>query len=128
MSLKKLFEEKTRWRHLNSYHLMELLAEIQKNNSSHLQLQVELNKRFSISLATIAFALIAIPLGITAHRKETSVGFALSLAIAFGYFFFIIIADTFRSNPHAHPIVLIWLPNIIFTGLGIFLFRRLVKR
>ena len=128
MSLKKLFEEKTRWRHLNSYHLMELLAEIGKNNSSHLQLQVELNKRFSISLATIAFALIAIPLGITAHRKETSVGFALSLAIAFGYFFFIIIADTFRSNPNAHPIVLIWLPNIIFTTLGIFLFRRLVRR
>lgn len=128
MSLKKLFEEKTRWRHLNSYRVTELISEIKKNTSMRLQLLVELNKRFSISFATLAFALIAVPLGITAHRKETSVGFALSLVVAFGYFFFIIIADTFRANPNAHPIVLIWLPNIIFTSLGIFLFRRLLKR
>lgn len=128
MSLKKLFEEKMRWRHLNSYRLPELIAKIRENTPDQLQLWVELNKRFSISFATIAFALIAVPLGITAHRKETSVGFALSLAIAFGYFFFIIIADTFRGNPNAYPVLLIWLPNIIFIALGIFLFRRLIKR
>lgn len=128
MSLKKLFEQKMRWRHLNSYRLMELLTEIKKKTPQELALKVELNKRFSASLATIAFALIAVPLGITAHRKETSVGFALGLAIAFSYFFFIIIADTFRSNPHAHPILLIWLPNVIFTSLGIVLFRRLAKK
>lgn len=128
MSLKKLFEAKMRWRHLNSYSLSELIGEIKKNTPQRLQLLVELNKRFSISLATLAFALIAIPLGITAHRKETSIGFALSLVVAFGYFFFIIIADTFRGNPHAYPVLLIWLPNIIFTSLGILLFRRLVKK
>lgn len=127
MSLKKLFEQRMRWRHLNSYCLGELFAEIKKKTPQELALKVELNKRFSVSLATIAFALIAVPLGITAHRKETSVGFALSFVIAFSYFFFIIIADTFRSNPHAYPILLIWLPNIIFTSLGVFLFRRLVK-
>jgi lipopolysaccharide export system permease protein len=128
MSLKRLFETKMRWRHLNSYRLTELISEIGKKTPQQLQLLVELNKRFSISFATLAFALIAIPLGITAHRKETSVGFALSLVVAFGYFFFIIIADTFRSNPHAFPVVLIWLPNIIFTTLGIILFRRLLRQ
>lgn len=128
MSLKKLFDAKMRWRHLNSYSLSELIGEIKKNTPQRLQLLVELNKRFSISLATLAFALIAIPLGITTHRKETSIGFALSLVVAFGYFFFIIIADTFRGNPHAYPVLLIWLPNIIFTSLGMFLFRRLVKK
>jgi lipopolysaccharide export system permease protein len=79
-------------------------------------------------LAALSFALIAVPLGITAHRKETSVGFALSLVIAFGYFFFIIIADTLRENPNAMPVLLIWLPNIIFTGLGVWLFARLARR
>ncbi len=128
MSLKKLFEEKMRWRHLNSYRLWELLTEIKKNTPQRLQLLVELNKRFSISLATLAFALIAVPLGITAHRKETSVGFALSLMVAFSYFFFMIIADTFRSNPHAFPIFLVWLPNILFSILGIFLFRQLLRK
>jgi lipopolysaccharide export system permease protein len=90
--------------------------------------QVEVSKRFSLSLAALSFALIAVPLGITAHRKETSVGFALSLVIAFGYFFFIIIADTLRENSNAMPILLVWLPNIVFTGLGVWLFARLARR
>ena len=35
----------------------------------------EISKRFSFSLASLAFALIGIPLAITAHRRETSIGF-----------------------------------------------------
>lgn len=128
MSLKQLFQQKMRGRHLNSYRLFELLAELKEDTPQHLQLLVELNKRFSIAFAAIAFALIAVPLGITAHRKETSAGFALSIVVAFGYFFFIIIADTFRANPNAYPVFLIWLPNILFTGLGISLFMKLLKK
>ena len=90
--------------------------------------RVELHKRFAVSLACAAFALIAIPLGVTAHRKETSVGFGLSLIVAFAYFFFIIMADTFRSNPAAHPTVLIWIPNVLFALLGGWLFWRLSRR
>ena len=129
MSLQKLLNSKSRGKPLSAHTLQELLAETAKPNCPRrLAYQVEISKRFSLSLAAISFALIAVPLGITAHRKETSVGFALSLAIAFGYFFFIIIADTFRDNPKAMPVLLIWLPNIFFTGLGIWLFSRLARR
>ena len=55
-------------------------------------------------------------------------GFALSLIIAFTYFFFIIMADTFRGDPGAHPTLLIWIPNILFITLGSFLFWRLSKK
>lgn len=129
MSLQKLFEQKKKDKPLSSHTLQELFAELAKPDCPRrLAFQVEVSKRFSLSLAALSFALIAVPLGITAHRKETSVGFALSLVIAFSYFFFIIVADTFRNNPNAYPVVLIWLPNLIFTGLGIFLFSRLARR
>jgi lipopolysaccharide export system permease protein len=129
MSLKKLIETKKRNKPLTSHTLSELFAEIAKPDCPRrLAYEVEVSKRFSLSLAAIAFALIAVPLGITAHRKETSVGFAFSLVIAFGYFFFIIIADTFRENPRALPVLLIWLPNILFLGLGTWLFARLARR
>lgn len=129
ISLQKLIDAKKRDKPLSSHTLRELLAELAKpDNPRRLAFQVEVSKRFSLSLAALSFALIAVPLGITAHRKETSVGFALSLIIAFGYFFFIIIADTFRNNAHAFPVVLIWLPNLFFTGLGIYLFTRLARR
>lgn len=91
-------------------------------------MRTEISKRYSFSMACITFALVAVPLGVTAQRRETSIGFLFSLVIAFVYFLFIIIADTFRDDPEAYPHLLMWLPNIIFVALGLFLFRRLSKK
>ncbi len=129
ISLQKFFEEFQGTRRMSSYTLSELVDFLAKGaGNRHTEAVVEFNKRFSASLACAAFVLIAVPLGITAHRKETSVGFALSLIIAFTYFFFIIMADTFRNNASAYPAVLIWIPNVLFFALGSFLFLRLSKR
>lgn len=129
ISLEKFFDEFRGGRRMSSYTLPELVEFIAKGaGKRETEAFVEFNKRFSVSLACVAFALIAVPLGITAHRKETSIGFALSLAIAFTYFFFIIMADTFRNNAGAYPSVLIWIPNVIFFTLGAVLFYRLSKR
>lgn len=132
MSLKKLIERKKRDKPLTSHTLSELNEALAKpdcpRRTAHL---VEIGKRFSMSLAALAFALIAVPLGITAHRKETSVGFALSLVIAFSYFFFIIVAEALSKNsslPVSLIVGMIWLPNFLFTGLGIWLFSRLARR
>ncbi len=89
---------------------------------------VEVHKRFSFSLACVTFALIGIPLGVTAQRRETSIGFVLSLIVAAVYFMFIIVADWFKKNPDAYPQVLIWMPNLLFLGIGVWLFRRLSRR
>lgn len=129
ISLTAFYKEYLSGRRLSSYTLSELMAFMKKGaDGKGEEAKVEFNKRFSTSLACLAFALIAIPLGITTHRKETSVGFALSLVVAFTYFFFIIMADTFRGNAAVHPALLIWMPNIIFMTLGAVLFWRLSKK
>jgi lipopolysaccharide export system permease protein len=129
ISLDEFYKEFLSGRRLSSYTLGELRDYIREGAGGRMiEAQVEFNKRFSASLACAAFALIAIPLGVTTHRKETSVGFGLSLIVAFSYFFFIIMADTFRSNPAAHPTVLIWIPNVLFASLGGYLFWRLSRR
>lgn len=89
-------------------------------------IKTEINKRYSFSLACFTFALIGIPLGVTAQRRETSVGFAISMVIAVVYFLFIIIADTMKDKPAAQ--YLMWLPNIVFMSFGLWLFLRLCKR
>ena len=90
--------------------------------------KTEVSKRFSFSLASFAFALIGVPLAITAHRKETSAGFLISLVVAFVYFIFILVADAVKENPKAHPEILIWLPNVLFIGLGLWLFYKLSRK
>ena len=87
-----------------------------------------MSKRVSFSLASFAFALIGVPLAITAHRKETSVGFLMSMCVAVTYFFFIIIANSLRENDRVHPELLMWMPNILCIGLGGWLFFRMSRR
>jgi LPS export ABC transporter permease LptF len=131
ISLDSLYAEHSRGKRISAHTLSELfdrLRDTTMTDGDHLRTKVEIGRRFSTSLACVAFALIAIPLGVTAHRRETSVGFALSLAIAFTYFFFIIMAETFSTDPRFFPVVLIWLPNLIFIGLGSWMFQRLMKQ
>ena len=123
ISLKELYEKNQKAKGMTSMTLAEL-----NEVTSTSAIRTERSKRFSFSLASLAFALIGVPLAITAHRKETSVGFGLSVVIAFTYFFIIIMVDWVRDKPKWHPEILIWSPNILFIALGIWMFRRLNQK
>lgn len=86
------------------------------------------NSRYSFSLACIALTLVGICFGITAQRRETFVGFALSLAIGIAYFTLILLGNLWTDKPEYRPQYLVWLPNAIFGGLGLFLFWRQQRR
>jgi len=90
--------------------------------------KTEVSKRYSFSLASFSFALIGVPLAITAHRKETSVGFLLSLMVAITYFLFTILAYSIRTNYWMHPDLLMWVPNVLCLGFGGWLFWRMSRR
>jgi lipopolysaccharide export system permease protein len=140
ISLEELYEKNKKRKGLSSMTVSELHTRLNEEHalaaskedrkrqaSADSAARTEVSKRFSFSLASLAFALMGVPLAITAHRKETSIGFLLSLVIAFVYFFFIILADTVRNNPALHPEWLIWTPNVLFIALGAWLFLRLSR-
>ncbi|QQL45878.1 LptF/LptG family permease [Sulfuriroseicoccus oceanibius] len=102
--------------------------DVELNKEQRNKFRSEISKRWSFSLACITLGLIGIPLGITAQRRETSIGFVLSLVVACIYFFFIIIGDTFSSKSGPLPHILMWMPNVLFLGLGVHLFRKTAKR
>lgn len=122
ISLKALYEKKQKAGGVSSMALGELLA-TEKSEKT-----IEINKRLSNALATLAFALLAVPLAITAQRKETSVGFAISLAIGLVYYLFFFLTDMARNRPHLHPELLVWVPNIVFFSIGAIRFAKLSRR
>jgi lipopolysaccharide export system permease protein len=124
--LKELYEKNKKKRGPSAMTIEELMRG--SSGVSTTAAQTELSKRFSTALASLAFCLFAVPLAITAHRRETSIGFMLSLGIAFVYFFLIILIDTVRDKPAYHPELLVWAPNLIFMTLGAWLFFRLSRR
>ena len=84
---------------------------------------VEANQRIALAISPFMFVLIAVPLGITSHRKESSVGMVMSLGIMFIYYIFMILSDTFDAKPHLYPWLIPWIP-IIGGQLGGFLLLR----
>ena len=85
---------------------------------------IEINQRICLSIAPFMFVLIAIPLGIKSHRKESSAGMLVSLAVVFIYYIFIILSDTLDNSPALHPWLLPWVPIIGGQIAAVFLLRR----
>ena len=129
ISLEELYEKEKKRPSRSALSLSQLLEQLQSGDrEDQSATRTEINKRFSFPFSCLAFALIGVPLGITTHRRETSVGFATGLLVAIFYFLFVIIADTLREHPGIHPDLLVWFPNVLFLGIGAYLFRRLSKQ
>ncbi|HEV3409789.1 MAG TPA: LptF/LptG family permease, partial [Chthoniobacterales bacterium] len=129
ISLQELYEKEKGRTGRSAMSLEQLLDQLETGDPMMQSAsRTEISKRFSFPFACLAFAIMAVPLGVTAHRRETSMGFLISLVVAFCYFLFIIAADTLRHTPSVRPEVLVWLPNVLFIALGALLFRRLARQ
>jgi LPS export ABC transporter permease LptF len=129
ISLEELYEKEKKRPSRSALSIQQLLEQLKSENKREQSAsRTEINKRFSFPFACLAFAIIGVPLGVTAHRRETSIGFAVGLIVAVTYFLFVIIGDTLRGNPKVHPELLVWFPNVLFIVLGALLFRRLARQ
>lgn len=129
ISLEELYEREKRRPSRSSLSIEQLMEQLKTGNPrERSSSRTEINKRFSFPFACLAFAIIGVPLGVTAHRRETSIGFAMGLIVATTYFLFVILGDTLRGNPKMHPELLVWFPNLLFIVLGAYLFRRLARQ
>ncbi|MFL6541828.1 MAG: LptF/LptG family permease [Chthoniobacterales bacterium] len=129
ISLEELYEKEKKRPSRSAMSIEQLVDQLKSEDvKARSASRTEINKRFSFPFSCLAFALIGVPLGITAHRRETSIGFGLSLAVGVCYFLFIIIADTLRGKASLHPELLVWFPNALFLLIGAYLFRRTARR
>jgi lipopolysaccharide export system permease protein len=129
IGLEELYQKEKRRTSRSAMSLQQLMEQLKSGDRTEQSAsRTEINKRFAFPFSCIAFAFVGVPLGITAQRRETSMGFLLGLVVGFSYFLFIIIADTLRGNPSMRPELLVWFPNVLFIGLGLWMFRRLSKR
>lgn len=136
ISLKKVFDKNSRM-HVDGMSMSELrtgltdpvaLAVGGGTLPSHSEMLTEFNRRLSFSLACFILAFVGISFGITAQRRETSVGFVFSLIVGISYFALIMLGGIWQDNPKMYPQLWMWLPNVLFGLLGLVMFRRLQKR
>jgi lipopolysaccharide export system permease protein len=88
---------------------------------------VVMNDKLNLSLAVFAFALIGVPLGIKVSRRETSANLGLALLLVLGFYLLTVMVKWLDRHPEYRPDLLLWVPNLLFLALGVWLFRRIER-
>jgi lipopolysaccharide export system permease protein len=84
----------------------------------------EYYRRIALPFACFGFALLGVALGIQNRRTGRSGGFAFSIAILLVYYVLLSLGTTLSTRQAMPAWLAMWLPNLLFTALGVWLFRK----
>ena len=89
--------------------------------------EVEYYRRIATSFA--AFILTVIGLSLSSQKRKVGMGLHLGIGIAlsFSYILFQTISSTFAINGNMHPNLAVWIPNIIYLFIAVYLYRKAPK-
>lgn len=101
---------------------LKLVKKTLKSQLSNLR--TEFQKRLVFAFASICFVLVGVPLGIRAQRRESSIGIAIALVTALGYYLVVILMTSLEKNYAVRPDLLIWLPVVLCAALASYLIPK----
>lgn len=118
MTLNELLEARTTWNPGQRERTPE------EAFADRIKVQMQIQKNFAMAFSILSMAGVAIPLGIKASRTETFFNLVIALLLAFTYYMLVVAISWLENHPHLRPDLLIWLPNLFFQSLGIWLLVR----
>ncbi len=95
-----------------------------KNLNSY---KVELHKRSSVPASAFILTIIAFSLAQKKKRGGMGINLAFGVALMFIYVFFMKIVEVLGASATSNPLFLVWLPNIIFGILALYLYLHAKK-
>lgn len=89
---------------------------------------LELHSRFAMALSPFAFLLLGLPFGIRSRRSELSVGLLICVLLALVFYAFAMLSNALRKVSGLHPEAIIWIPNIVYQAVGLYMLKKLERQ
>ncbi len=88
---------------------------------------VEKYKRFAAPFAAFILTVIGVTLASRKNRRGTGVHIGIGLGLSFAYILFQQVSAQFGIKGGLHPMIAVWIPNIFFTIVAVYLYKSAPK-
>ncbi len=85
------------------------------------EFEVEYHKKFAIAFACLIFVLIGIPVGVMTKTSSIGTSFTVSSIVFLFYYSSLVAGEELADRGYMSPFLSMWMANIVFGVLGIFL-------
>lgn len=113
---------------MNIVELNDFLAQQRSKGSDSIrQIEVERHIRFSYPFGTFILTLIGVALSSRKVRGGTGLHIGIGITLCFSYIMLTRVFEEFAKGGSMPTMLAVWLPNIIFLIIGIYLYRKAPK-
>lgn len=91
------------------------------------EFEIEYHKRIAMSFASFILTIIGASLSSRKVKGGMGLYLGVGLALSFSYILFQTVSATFAINGNTPPIVAVWIPNILYSFIAIYLYRKAPK-
>ncbi len=98
-----------------------------KGSKNVREFEVEKQKRIAFPFATIVLTIIGVAISSRKMRGGIGMHLGFGITITFAFILFMQITTVFATRGNLAPVVAVWIPNIIFGVIGLFLLKYAPK-
>lgn len=89
--------------------------------------EIEYEKRFAMTAASFILTVIGMSLSSRKVKGGMGVNIGIGLLLSFSYILFSTVSSTFAVSGATSPRVAVWLPNIVYSIIAVYLYRKTPK-
>ena len=98
-----------------------------RGSSNVIEFQIEKYKMIANAFATFILTFIGVSISSRKIRGGMGLHLGIGLLISFSYILFMQFSTVFATNGNMNPLLAVWLPNILFAIIGVFVYRTAPK-
>jgi len=113
---------------MTSPRLSKYIRDEKEKGTPNIELfEIEKYKRIALPFSTFILTLIGVSLSSRKVRGGIGMHIGVGLVISFSYILFLQVSSTFASSGQTTPFIAVWLPNLMYSFLAVYLLLKAPK-